>query len=38
MGPALVKQDVIEARQAVSRRLEFINKEWFVNQFIWLIN
>jgi prefoldin beta subunit len=28
MGPALVKQDFEEAKQAVARRLEFINKEW----------
>ena len=27
IGPALVKQDLTEAKQTVDKRLEFINKE-----------
>ena len=27
MGPVLVKQDLSEARQTVTKRLEYINKE-----------
>ena len=30
IGPALVPQDLDEAKMAVGRRLEYIQKEWFV--------
>jgi prefoldin beta subunit len=31
IGPALIKQDMQEAKLAVARRLEYIQKEWCVN-------